>query len=205
MAKEPAATLVVATNPVDILTHVAAEVSGLPWGRVLGSGTTLDSARLRFLLGSHFEVDPRSVHAYVIGEHGDTAVPVWSSASVGGVKLDDLPLPGGRSWDDRVRSTIFEQTRTAAYEVIKRKRATYYAIGLALLAVVEAVLRNQGTILTVSVPLRGEHGEKGMALSLPAVVGRSGAREVLPLPLSPAERAAFILSADTLRARLAAA
>ncbi|HET7746319.1 MAG TPA: L-lactate dehydrogenase [Vicinamibacteria bacterium] len=199
---EPAATIVIATNPVDILTHLAAEVSGLPWGRVIGSGTTLDSARFRYLLGSHFGVDPRSVHAYVIGEHGDTAVPVWSTAAVGGVPLDALPRPEGRPWDDATRRRLFEETRTAAYEIIRRKRATCYAIGLALLAVVETVLRDQRTILTVSLPVRGAHGIRDIALSLPAIVGRGGATEVLPLPLSPDEEAALVHSARALRARL---
>jgi L-lactate dehydrogenase len=199
----PGGVILLATNPVDILTHLAAEVSGLPWGRVLGSGTTLDTSRLRFLLGAHFDVDTRSVHAYVIGEHGDTAVPVWSSADVGGVLLGRLKLPAGKAWDEATRTALFEDVRTAAYQIIQRKKATYYAIGLALLAVVEAILRDQGTVLTVSTPVRGEHGVQGMALSLPTVVGRGGAREVLDIPLDPVEAAAFRASAAVLEERLA--
>ena len=198
----PAGVILLATNPVDILTHLAAEAAGLPWGRVLGSGTTLDTSRLRFLLGAHFGVDTRSVHAYVIGEHGDTAVPVWSSAEVGGVPLDRLDLPAGRAWDEATRASLFEDVRTAAYQIIKRKKATYYAIGLALLAVVEAILRDQSTVLTVSTPVRGAHGVHGMALSLPTIVGRTGARQVLDIPLDAAERAAFAHSAATLKGRL---
>jgi L-lactate dehydrogenase len=204
VAANPGGVILLATNPVDILTHLAAEVSGLPWGRVLGSGTTLDTSRLRYLLGAHFGVDTRSVHAYVIGEHGDTAVPVWSSADVGGVLLGRLALPPGRSWDEATRTALFEDVRTAAYQIIQRKKATYYAIGLALLAVVEAILRDQGTVLTVSTPVRGAHGVQGMALSLPTVVGRAGARQVLDITLDPAETAAFAHSAATLRERLAA-
>src|SRR5688500_11178670 len=204
VAANPGGVILLATNPVDILTHLAAEAAKLPWGRVLGSGTTLDTSRLRFLLGAHFGVDTRSVHAYVIGEHGDTAVPMWSSAEVGGVPLDRLRLPEGRAWDAGVRAALFEEVRTAAYQIIKRKKATYYAIALALLAVVEAILRDQGTVLTVSTPVRGAHGVHGMALSLPTIVGRGGAREVLDLTLEATEKAAFILSADTLKARLAA-
>jgi L-lactate dehydrogenase len=204
VAANQGGVIVLATNPVDILTHLAAEASGLPWGRVIGSGTTLDTSRLRFLLGDHFGVDTRSVHAYVIGEHGDTAVPVWSAAEIGGVPLHRLPLPPGRAWDAAVRQALFEKVRTAAYQIIRKKKATYYAIALALLAVVEAILRDQGTVLTVSTPLRGAHGVSGMALSLPAIVGRGGAREVLDLTLDATETAAFVLSADTLKARMAA-
>jgi L-lactate dehydrogenase len=199
----PGGVILLATNPVDILTHLAADVAGLPPGRVLGSGTTLDTSRLRFLLGAHFGVDTRSVHAYVIGEHGDTAVPVWSSADVGGVALDRLQRPSGRTWDEATRSALFEDVRTAAYQIIKRKKATYYAIGLALLAVVEAILRDQGTVLTVSTPVRGAHGVDGMALSLPTIVGRTGARQVLDITLDAAEKAAFARSAATLKGSLA--
>jgi L-lactate dehydrogenase len=199
----PSGVILLATNPVDILTHLAAAAAGLPWGRVLGSGTTLDTSRLRFLLGAHFGVDTRSVHAYVIGEHGDTAVPVWSSAEVGGVPLDRLERPSGRAWDEATRTALFEEVRTAAYQIIKRKKATYYAIGLALLAVVEAILRDQNTVLTVSTPVRGAHGVHGMALSLPTIVGRTGARQVLGITLDPAEQAAFAHSAATLKSRLA--
>jgi L-lactate dehydrogenase len=203
VAANPGGAILIATNPVDILTHIAAGIAGLPWGRVLGSGTTLDTSRFRYLLGGHFGVDARSVHAYVVGEHGDTAVPLWSSAEVGGVPLDRLERPEGRAWDDATRAALFEDVRTAAYEIIKRKKATYYAIGLALLAIVEAILRDQRTVLTVSVPMRGRHGIDRMALSLPAVVGRSGALRVLDIAFDPAERAAFTRSAETLAARLA--
>lgn len=201
---EPGAVILLASNPVDILTHVAAERAGLPWGRVIGSGTILDTARFRYLLGSHFGVDPHSVHAYVIAEHGDSAVPVWSSATIGGIPLDRVRLPTGRQWNDAVRTDIFETTRTAAYAVIKRKRATYYAIGLGLLTLTEAVLRDQRTVLSVSAPSKGEYGVTGMALSLPRIVGRAGATETLDLPLGPEEQAAFARSADILRARMAA-
>lgn len=197
----PGGVILLATNPVDILTHLAADAAGLPWGRVLGSGTTLDTSRLRFLLGRHFGVDTRSVHAYVIGEHGDTAVPVWSSAEVGGVPLHRLDL--GRAWEEATRTAIFEDVRTAAYQIIKKKKATYYAIALALLAVVEAILRDQSTVLTVSTPVRGTHGVSGMALSLPTIVGRAGARQVLDITLDPTEKAAFARSAATLKGRLA--
>lgn len=200
----PNAILVVATNPVDILTHVAAELAGLAPGRVIGSGTTLDTARLRYNIGDWFEVDPRSVHAWIVAEHGDTAVPVWSAANVAGVPLPDFVGPTGRAFDQAAMDAIFAATRDAAYEIIRRKNSTYYAIGIALLAVVEAVLRNQRTVLTVSSPLSGQFGVAGMALSLPTIVGRRGAEEVIAIPMSAAEVEAFRGSAEALKERRAA-
>lgn len=199
----PDGILVIASNPVDILTHIAAEVAGVAWGRIIGSGTILDTARFRYLLGSYFEVDPRSVHAYIIGEHGDSAVPVWSLANIGGVRLRDFHASNGRQWEQGAMDHIFEQMRTAAYEIIKRKQATYYAIGLGLLTVVEAILRDQRTVLTVSTPVQGNYGVRDIALSLPTVVGRNGALSVLDLELSTEEQAAFNASAQTLRDKLA--
>jgi L-lactate dehydrogenase len=202
-AHNPDGLLVIASNPVDILTHIANEVVHVPWGRIVGSGTILDTARFRYLIGSYFEVDARSVHAYIIGEHGDSAVPVWSVANIGGVRVQDFHAPDGRTFDQAAMDGIFEQTRTAAYEIIKRKQATYYAIGLGLLTLVEAILRNQRTVLTVSTPVRGNYGVTGIALSLPTIVGRQGALEVLDLPLNAAEQAGFAASAHTLRDKLA--
>ncbi len=199
----PDGLLVIASNPVDILTHIANEVAQLPWGRIIGSGTILDTARFRYLIGSYFEVDPRSVHAYIIGEHGDSAVPVWSLANIAGIRLPEFRAPSGRTFDQTAIDAIFEQTRTAAYEIIKRKQATYYAIGLGLLTLVEAIVRNQRTVLTVSTPVRGTYGVTDIALSLPTIVGRQGAIEVLDLDLDAAEQAGFAASAQTLRDKLA--
>lgn len=198
----PDGLLVLASNPVDILTQIAADVAGVPWGRVIGSGTILDTARFRYLLGAHFGVDARSVHAYVIAEHGDTAVPVWSLANIAGVRLQDFSTPNGRRWEQAAMDDIFEQTRNAAYEIIKRKHATYYAIGLGLLTLVEAIVRNQRTVLTVSAPVQGNYGVSGISLSLPTIVGRQGALEVLDLELNEAEQQGFAASAQTLRDKL---
>jgi L-lactate dehydrogenase len=194
----PDGLLVMTTNPVDILTYEAARIAGLPPGHVFGSGTILDTARFRALLGDYFDVDPRSVHAYIIGEHGDTELPVWSQANIGGVQLLDYPLGNGRRADEAALETIVEQTRTAAYAIIERKKATYYAIGLGLLAIAEAVLRDQRTVLTVSTPLTGQYGVSGVALSLPTVVGTEGASLVLPLELNTKEQDQFQHSAATL-------
>ncbi|MFL5805464.1 MAG: L-lactate dehydrogenase [Roseiflexaceae bacterium] len=203
VAVSPDAIILVATNPVDILTTIAVELAGLPAGRVIGSGTILDTARFRYLLGEYYRVDPRSIHAYIVGEHGDTEVALWSLANIAGVRLRDFVGPEGQGYVQATMDKIFEQTRTAAYEIIKRKHATYYAIGLGLLAIVEAILSDQRTILTVSTPMSGQYGVEGIAISLPTIVGRHGAAEILDLPIDEDERVAFQNSAQTLKDRLA--
>lgn len=195
----PEGVILVATNPVDVLTELAAEHARLPVGRVLGTGTVLDTARFRYLLGTYFDVNPRSIHAYIIGEHGDTQVPVWSQANIAGVALGEVVGPGGRRMEAEQRDELARQTRNAAYEIIQRKGATYYAIGFGILAVVEAILRDLKTALTVCSPLDGPYGLSGLALSLPTIVGRGGAERHLPLPLTPAEEEALRASAAALR------
>lgn len=197
------AIIVVASNPVDILTHISAEIVGLKPCRVIGSGTTLDTARLRYMLGQHYGVDPRSVHAYIVGEHGDSELALWSLANIAGIRLPDFVGANGQGYDPEALDRIFNQTRNAAYEIIQRKRATYYAIGLGLRSIVEAILRNQHTVMTVSSPLFGQYGVSDISISMPAIVGRSGVEEVLNLPLSDGELAAFQSSAQTLKDRLA--
>jgi L-lactate dehydrogenase len=195
----PDGVILLATNPVDILTEVAAEIAGLPAGRVLGTGTVLDTARFRFLLGEFLGVNPRSVHAYIVGEHGDTQVPVWSQANVAGLDLEHMAAPDGRRLGPAERLELAAKTRDAAYEIIKRKQATYYAIGLGILVVVEAILRDLKSALSVCAPVNGLFGLEGVALSLPTIVGRSGAERLLDVPLSADEREAFLASASTLR------
>jgi L-lactate dehydrogenase len=203
VAANPDGSIVIATNPVDILTHISAELAGLPAGRVIGSGTILDTARFRYLLGGYFKVDPRSVHAYIVGEHGDSELALWSLANIAGVRLRDYVGVGGQRYDQQAMDTIFERTRTAAYEIIKRKHATYYAIGLGLLTIVEAILRDQHTVLTVSSPMRGQYGIDGISIGLPTIVGLDGAEEVLTLTIDDTELAALQRSAQTLKERLA--
>jgi L-lactate dehydrogenase len=202
-AVNPHAIIVIATNPVDILTYLSAEIVGLESGRVIGSGTILDTARFRYLLGTHYSVDPRSVHAYIVGEHGDSELALWSLANIGGVRLREFKGANGQRYDEASLDRIFDQTRSAAYEIIQRKSATYYAIGLALLTVVEAVLRDQHTVMTVASPMQGQYGVSNIAISLPTIVGGNGISEVLNLPLSEQEQAAFQRSAETLKERLA--
>jgi len=196
------AILVIATNPVDILTQIAAQIVGLDRGRVLGSGTALDTARLRYMLGVHYGVDSRSVHAYIVGEHGDSELALWSLANIAGVRLTDFVGANGQGYDQAALDRIFSQARNAAYEIIQRKKATYYAIGLGLLSIVEAVLRDQHTVMTVSSPLAGQYGVDGISISMPTIVGRGGVEEVLNLPLSESELEAFQSSAQTLKDRL---
>jgi len=195
--------IVIATNPVDILTYISAQIVGLNQARVLGSGTVLDTARLRYLLSQHYGIDSRSVHAYIVGEHGDSELALWSLANIAGVRLVDFIGANGQGYDQAALDRIFDQTRNAAYEIIQRKKATYYAIGLGLLSIVDAVLRDQHTVMTVSSPLSGQYGVDGIAISMPTIVGRQGVEEVLNLPLSDAELAAFQSSARTLKDRLA--
>lgn len=197
----PDGIILIASNPVDIMTHLSVQISGLPPARVFGSGTILDTARFRYLLGQRYTVDPRSVHAYIIGEHGDSELPVWSLANIAGVRLHDFRSADGVGYDEAALQEIFVQTRDAAYSIIERKGATYYAIGLGLLTIVEAILRDQHTVLTVSSLLNGQYGVNDMCISLPTIVGARGIEEVLTLAISPEEEAAFKRSAATLSAR----
>jgi L-lactate dehydrogenase len=202
VSANPQGIIVIATNPVDILTQISAAIAGLPTGRVIGSGTILDTARFRYLLGEHYRVDPRSVHAYIVGEHGDSELALWSLANIAGVRLRDFVGANRQGYDQAAMEVVFEETRTAAYQIIKRKKATYYAIGLGLLTIVEAILRDQHTVLTVSSPMVGQYGVEGIAISMPSIVGQHGIEEVLNLPISDEEYTAFQRSAQTLKERL---
>jgi L-lactate dehydrogenase len=202
-AANPDGIIVVATNPVDILTRVALKLSGLPSRKVFGAGTVLDTARFRYLLSECLGVDPRSVHAYIIGEHGDSEVPVWSLANVAGMRLRTFCSENGISFSQDEMDSIFRQTRDAAQEIISRKGATYYAIGAGLTRVVEAIIRNQSTVLSISSLVEDYYGIDDVCLSLPTVVNRRGIERVLRLDLSPAEARGVRLSAEVLRATLA--
>lgn len=187
--------LIVATNPVDILAQVACDVSGLPAGHVIGTGTLIDTARLRGLLADACSVEPRAVDAFIIGEHGDSEIAVWSSARIGGVPLDQYPgadkLPS--------RADMLERVREAAPEVVRRKGHTAYAIGLAIQRICEAVLRNERAVLAVSTLLDGEYGLNGVYLGTPCVVGKNGVQQVIALPLNEVEQAGLMASAATLK------
>jgi L-lactate dehydrogenase len=191
--------LLIATNPVDVLTHLSLKLSGLPPERVIGSGTILDTARFRHLLSQYYGVDPRSVHAYIIGEHGDSEVPVWSLANIAGMHLQDFCVAQGRVYDQQAMDTIFAETRDAAYEIIRRKGATYYAVAAGLMRIVEAILRNQRTVLSVSTLVSNYYGLDDVCFSLPTIIARSGVVNKLRLDLSEAEVAELRRSAEVLR------
>ena len=186
--------IVMVTNPVDVLTRVMTEASGLPASRVIGTGTMLDSARLREALGRELRVDPHSVHAQVVGEHGDSEVVLWSAARVGGVALRSWP-----GWSAAREARLAAAVRGAAYEIIRRKGATNHAIGLVTAELLRGVLRSERCVLTVSRVQAGALDLRGVALSLPGVVTADGVVEVLEPEMSPEERAALERSADVLR------
>lgn len=196
--RNPDGIILVATNPVDILTQVSQKLSGLPVNRVIGSGTILDTARFRHLLGKHFGVEPRSVHAYIVGEHGDSEVPVWSLANIAGLRLADYAELNGISHDRATMDEIFRQTRDAAYHIIERKGATYYAVAAGLMRIVEAILRDQRTVLSVSSLVHEYYGIDDLCFSLPAVLGRDGIDRVLRLHLNDEEQDGLRHSADIL-------
>jgi len=195
----PEAILLVATNPVDSLTYLTWQLSGLPWQRVIGAGTILDTARMRYLLGARFNVDPRSVHAYIVGEHGDSEVPLWSSASIAGMSLDQFCAVTGQDCPEEERQRIFVQVRDAAYHIIDLKGATYYAIASGMERIVESILRDQNTILSVSALLQDCHGVSDVSISLPMVINRDGVSRVLCVPMSDEEERRFQASARAVR------
>ena len=179
--------LLVVSNPVDILTYVTLKLSGFPTNRVIGSGTVLDTARLKYLLGEHLQVDSRSIHAFIIGEHGDSELAVWSSANISGVDLYDYCRITGISDPAAVLRQIYESVRDAAYSIIEGKGATYYGIGMAVRRIAEAIVRDEHSVLPVSSMISGHYGVEGICLGLPSIVGRGGAEAVLDIPLSDEE------------------
>ncbi|MEH7303974.1 L-lactate dehydrogenase [Neobacillus drentensis] len=188
----------VATNPVDILTYAVWKFSGLPKERVIGSGTILDTARFRFLLGDYFDVDTRNVHAYIIGEHGDTELPVWSNADIAGTSINEWSKnkPGFKQTD---LDQLFLNVRDAAYHIIERKGATYYGIAMGLVRLTKAILRDENSVLTVSTYLDGEYGQHEIFIGVPAVVNREGVRQVVQLNLNEEEQEKFCNSVNVLK------
>ncbi len=198
----PDAVLVVASNPVDVMTHLAARFAarcGVPRGRVFGSGTTLDTARFRSLVGTHFGVDPHHVHAYVIGEHGDSEVLTWSSATIGGMPLDAFARLRGIQLSDSVCRAVDQTIRRAAYTIISGKGATHFGVGSALARIVDVILHDQRSILTVCCPADDIAGVPRVTVSLPRLVGGQGVLETFPLPLNLQEAAGLRESAGVIR------
>jgi L-lactate dehydrogenase len=198
-AANPDGIILVATNPVDVLSYLTWRISDLPAERVIGSGTILDTGRFRMLLADHYGVDPRSVHAHMAGEHGDSEVPVWSSANIAGMPLREFGASTGIGNDAEALERIYTDTRDAAYQIIERKGATYYAVAAGLVRIVQAILRDQHTVLSVSSLVSDYYGIDDVYLSLPTVIGRRGVERIVPLGLSSDEAAALRRSAGLLR------
>ena len=191
--------LLVVANPVDILTYTAAKLSGFPENRVFGSGTVLDTARLKYLLGEHLGVDSRSVHAFIIGEHGDSEIAAWSSANVSGIPLNNFCEMRGHFNHQASMDAIAEDVKNSAYEIINRKGATYYGIAMSVKRICEAIVRDEKSILPVSSIQHNNHGISDIALSMPAIVGKDGVEVAVPIELSEQEEQDLKKSADMLQ------
>lgn len=191
--------LMVVSNPVDVLTYAAWKLSGLPARRVIGSGTVLDTARLKYLLGQHLGVDSRNVHAAIIGEHGDSELAVWSSANISSIDLDQFCRLRNYFDNQQILDRIYHEVRDSAYEIIQRKGATYYGIAMAVARIAECVVKNEHAMLPISVLLEGQYGLEGLCLSIPSIVGYDGVETVLEIPLAASEQQALLDSAKQIK------
>lgn len=197
--REYGGILLVVSNPVDILTYVAAKLSGFTENRVIGSGTVLDTARLKRAVAEHLTVDSRSVHAFIIGEHGDSEIAAWSGANISGIPLSDFCELRGHYKHEENTTRIAETVKKSAYEIIEKKQATYYGIAMSVKRICEVILRDEKSILPVSSMMYGEYGISDVALSMPAIVGKNGVETKVPIPLSDEELDRLRQSASMLR------
>jgi len=202
VAEDSSAVVIVVSNPVDVMTHVVLGGSGLGSGRVLGSGTVLDSARFRYWLSQRCQVDARNVHAYVIGEHGDSEVLLWSLVNISGIPLTSFCKGCPKRCGPGLQKEVEEKVRNSAYHIIEAKGFTNYGVSLAMLRILGAIMRDEKSILTVSAPLNGEYGINDLCLGIPSVIGSRGVERVVDAPLSAQEGAALQRSADLLRATI---
>ncbi len=191
--------IMVVSNPVDILTYITYKLSGFSKQKVFGSGTVLDTARLKYIIGEHTNIDARNVHTYIIGEHGDSEVATWSLTRIAGLPIEEYCKWGSCDDVNCCKEDFYHQTKNAAYEIISKKGATYYAIALAVRRICEAIIGNENTILPLSCVFEGEYGIKDICLSVPTIVNSSGASRILELPFSEEETAALRNSAETLK------
>lgn len=189
--------ILVASNPVDVMTHVVQKVSGFPSEKVIGSGTVLDTARLRYLIGKYLGISTKNVHAYIMGEHGDSSFVPWEHCYAGCKSLKEIMIDNHHDLKDLDR--IYTEVQQAAYEIINRKKATYYGIGLALTKLIKAILNDENGIYTVSTYLQGEYGQNDVYIGVPAIIGENGVREILNLRLTPEEQAKFEKSSQILK------
>ncbi|OFI06062.1 L-lactate dehydrogenase [Clostridium acetireducens DSM 10703] len=196
------AILLVVSNPVDVLSYVTYKLSGFPKERVIGSGTVLDTSRLKYEIGKRYDVDPRNVNTYIMGEHGDSEIATWSVTNIQNIKIDEYAKKENLPYDDTFRTEVYENVKNAAYEVINRKGATFYAIALAVTRIVEAILGDEQTILPVSTLVENYYGINDVYLGLPCVVGGNGVEKALDISLSDDEVEKLVKSADTLKETL---
>ncbi|MCF2597087.1 L-lactate dehydrogenase [Pseudoflavonifractor phocaeensis] len=203
-ARDFGGILLVVSNPVDVLTYAAWKLSGYPRQRVIGSGTVLDTGRLKQLLGEELRVDSRNIHAFIVGEHGDSELAVWSGANVSGIDLEHFCRLRGDGLHAADMDRLYQSVRDSAYEIIKRKGATYYGIAMAVGRIAEAIVRDEHAVLPISVVLEGQYGQEGLALSVPSIVGRNGLEEVLEISMSRGESLALSASARQLKEAIAA-
>ena len=196
----PNSILLVVSNPVDILTYITYKLSGFPSSRVIGSGTVLDTSRFKYLLSQHFEVDARNIHTYIMGEHGDSEIATWSLTSIAGMKVEEYCDICLKKCGGEIKVDIFKEVKEAAYKVIEKKGATYYAIALAIKRIVEAILRNENSILTVSSLLNGEFGIKDVYMGVPTILGREGVKKILQVRLNEEENTQLMESSKVLKA-----
>lgn len=200
--RECKGVILVVANPVDILTYVSIKLLGFGEHRVIGSGTVLDTARLKYELGEHLEVDSRSVHAFIIGEHGDSEIAAWSSANVSGIELNEFCEMRGHFEHDKATKEIAQRVKNSAYEIISKKRATYYGIAMAVKRICEVIIRDEKSILPVSSMMHGEYGIDDVVLSMPAIVGKGGLETKVPISLNEEEQEKLRESAQTLKSVL---
>lgn len=191
--------LLIVSNPVDILTYTALKLSGLPESRVIGSGTVLDTARLKYALGEHLSVDSRSVHSFIIGEHGDSEIAAWSSTNVSGIPLNDFCEMRGHFNHEASMEEIANRVKNSAYEIIAKKHATYYGIAMSVKRICECIMRDEKSILPISTIMHGEYGIENIALSMPAIVGVNGVETHVPISLNEEEAQKLKESADALK------
>lgn len=194
--------ILVVSNPVDILTYLITKWTGLPKGMVIGSGTSLDTVRLRSAISERTDIDVKNIHAYIIGEHGDSQVPVWSNTNIAGMQIDDYCRLNGVPWNDEIKAEVLREVITDGAHIIKRKGATYYGVSVCVTMLATSILRGSNTIRVVSTVMDGEFGVRDVALSLPTIISKSGANKVLTPVLTDAETQAFLKSAEACKAVL---
>ena len=191
--------LLIVSNPVDILTYVAQKLSGLPERRVIGSGTVLDTARLKYALSQHLNVDSRNIHSFIIGEHGDSEIAAWSSTNISGVPLDDFLEMRGHMQPDMDKQEIAEKVKNSAYDIIAKKHATYYGIAMSVRRICECIVRDEKSILPISTVMHGDFGIEDVCLSMPTILSAEGVEAHIPIELSEKEHTSLKKSADTLK------